>query len=80
MLVNSGQYRLEADDLFLTGCVDSLLKTTSAMMTLEKDTIIVVHKLYVNTNHPDMFYGYIPSMDAFITVSFCDVCCWKRDM
>jgi hypothetical protein len=71
-LVKTGKYRLEGDDLFPIG--DSVLKVTTALMTIEEGTIILVDKLNINEYHPDMFRGYIPSLNAYIVaISFIDV-------
>ena len=71
-LLNTGKYRLEGEDLYPND--DCVLKTTSAMMTLEKDTIIIVKVLNINAFHPDMFKGYVPSLDAFVVaISFFSV-------
>jgi len=71
-LVKTGKYRLEGDDLFPND--DTVLRVTSALINLEEGTIILVDKLNINEYHPDMFRGYIPSLDAYIVaISFIDV-------
>lgn len=71
-LAQTGQYRLEGDDLFPN--VRSQIKTVSAVMPVEEGTIILVDKLNINESHPDMFRGYIPSLDVYIVaISFTHV-------
>jgi hypothetical protein len=71
-LRKTGEYRLEGDDLFPIS--DSVLKVTSAVIIIEEGTIILVDKLNINEYHPDMFRGYIPSLNAYIVaISFIDV-------
>ncbi len=71
-LIKTGQYRLENDNLFQN--TDSPIKIMSALMTLEEGTIIIVDKLNINQSHPDIFRGYIPTLDTYISaISFKDV-------
>ena len=71
-LTQEREYRIEGDDLYPN--INSYLKVTSAMILVSTDTIITVDKLNINSFNPDLFRGFIPSLDAHIVaISFTDV-------
>ncbi len=68
-LKETRKYRVTGDNLYPNE--SNIFRTTSAMMTIEKDTVITVDK---DRLYPNMFRAFIPSVNGFIeTISFMDV-------